>query len=241
MDEETIRQDISRYFDFFERANIDRFSDIWNSSFNQRKRLLECYEYGIPFFQWNLQLDKDGNFENLLAELLTDIRNSFILACIGAYRPAITFLRSILELTLQFIYYYHHPVEYKWWRDGSHHIGFKELVEYVQKITAFKQLIKSDVTERLRKQYKDLSKFVHAEDVWHTQSQGKFDILRFNKANLGRWRTHYKRTLSLCNLLLISYFADELSDFPADARETILLNATKGVRTGFEKLRAASN
>ncbi|SEH22544.1 hypothetical protein [Rhizobium sp. NFR12] len=138
---------------------------------------------------------------------------SHVNASFGCWRPALQALRSFMENTFSAVYYADHPVELEKWKSGKFYIPPKELRAYVAEHPKVQDLAKSlDLKSLIDSEYATLSKAVHASNSLFrmTSADGKTSITKPNQADLGKWATRERETVSLCVTIIASVMRDHL-------------------------------
>lgn len=121
----------------------------------------------------NILRDKHSSVSNdLIPEIRMDAILSVHFACMGLYKQANVCLRAQLETALRLVYFSTHPIEFKWWRNGSEWylgLGGKDVwgkgYEYfcqLDEVKAFEKALNQEFSNAINKIYKILSKYVHS-------------------------------------------------------------------------------
>ncbi|WP_069133197.1 BTB/POZ domain-containing protein [Rhodohalobacter halophilus] len=215
---EIAKEDLPLYF--------QDFKNFWDESTDQISDddLFELYRATLVFKNWKLSFHAlDINkYDKILDEIYEDINSSLFLAILGLYRSAHMHMRSSIELSMQLIYFLHHPIEYKQWHDGDFVIKHNDLAEYIIKHPNFKIDIRNFV-ESITRNWRHLSKHIHAESPIFFQCEK--DIRKTNSFSVkdyGIWKTNYLRNIYRLNKLLLLFFKNDLSRFPENSRNILL-------------------
>ena len=83
--------------------------------------LAKCYATTLIAKNWKISLNSRGinHMNEILDEVHEDVNASFFHSYFGHYRSAHMHLRSVIELSLQLLYFYQHEVEYHHWRNAE--------------------------------------------------------------------------------------------------------------------------
>lgn len=213
------KKDIPLYFEDFKN-----FWDLTTAALTD-KDLTDCYANTLIFKNWLISLNHLGikNLDDILKELHEDINASFYRAYFGNYRSAHMHLRSVIELSLQLMYFYQHEVEYQQWRDAEFRIKHEELTNYLKKHPNLRSKKGVNLIDEITKDWKVFSKYIHAEAPKYFQtnlqsSQSK----KISKSDLGIWKGNFLKTGFKINKLLLLFFESNLNSFPSINRELLL-------------------
>lgn len=210
--------DIPLYFSDFEsfwnesEANIsdDDLSDIYRAT-------LVYKNWKLSFHNINLK-----EYDVVIDELFEDINSSFFLALMGLYRSAHMHLRSSIELTLQLIYFIHHPIEYSKWRNGDFVIKHDVLTQYIKSHPAFDGDIDT-LVNTITQSWKKFSKHIHGESpIFFQCEKGVRKTNSFTVADFNIWKTNYLKNIYLLNKLLLMFFKTDLNRIPNSSRKILL-------------------
>lgn len=215
------KKDIPLYF--------DDFKGFWNSTTSEfsDRDLTNCYATTLIFKNWLLSLNhlKIKNLDAILLEVHQDINASFFHAYFGQYRSAHMHLRSVIELSLQLIYFHQHEVEYSQWKNAEFRIKHEELTGYLKKHPNLKLKHSVNLIDEITKQWKTYSKYIHAEAPNYFQTTLKSSqTKKISKPDFGIWKTNFLKTGYLINKLLLIFFKNQLNSFPSASRELLLRN-----------------
>ncbi len=201
------------------------FTTFWDSSVAaiSDDDLYKTYRATLVFKNWKLSLNAIGvkDFDLILNELFEDINSSLFLAIFGQYRSAHMHMRSSIELSLQLLYFLHHPIEYQQWRDGEFVIKFDKLQEYLNKHPNFK----TDVTALLQNifnNWKHFSKHIHGESPIFFQCEK--DIRKtnaFSNKDFGIWKSNFEKNVYCLNKLFLLFFKSEFNRIPEASRNIL--------------------
>lgn len=218
------KKDIPLYFEDFKK-----FWDLTTVEFND-KDLTDCYASTLLFKNWLISFNHIGikNLDDILKELHEDINASFFRAYFGNYRSAHMHLRSVIELSLQLIYFHQHEVEYHQWREAEFRIKHEELTNYLKKHPSLKFPESINLVDEITKNWKIFSKHIHAEAPKYFQTTLKSSLTKkISKADFGVWKSNFLKTSYQVNKLLLFFFKNRLNYFPSANREIILRNMKK--------------
>ena len=215
---ENAKRDLPLYLDDFQKFwgfSVDEISD---------DDLYKTYRATLVFKNWKLSLNSIGinDYNLILNELFEDINSSFFLALFGQYRSAHLHMRSSIELTLQFLYFIHHPIEYQQWKDGNFVIKFEKLCDYLKKHPFFKVDV-SNIFQTIFQNWKYFSKHIHGESPIFFQCEK--DVRKtnsFSKKDFNIWRGNFEKNVYYLNKLLLLFFNNEFNRIP---------EASKGILT----------
>lgn len=207
------------------RANFDKFSQ--NASAEAEKaatslqpnsaKFSESYTRIASLQAWRVEvLEKrlSPGALGFILEAQNDALLSHVFARLGVWRPALQALRSVLENSLQALFYMDHPVELRLWGDGSHRLSFQDLHQYFKEHPDLRGAIGTLAgVQTLKTEYSTLSRAVHgsAAGFRMTGTGGAPRLFKADVAELGKWITREKAVVTAVNLLLIVLFKDELA------------------------------
>lgn len=134
-------------------------------------------------------------------------------------------LRSVIELTLQLLYFYQHEIEFSQWKKAEFRIKHEELTQYLKK---HPQLINTsavnligDITQNWIK----FSKYIHAEAPDYFQSNlesSKTNNISIKDFNI--WKSYFLKTGYCVNKLMLFFFKDIFIQFPTQCKDILLKN-----------------
>ncbi|MDR0506111.1 MAG: hypothetical protein LBH32_04755 [Dysgonamonadaceae bacterium] len=215
------KKDIPLYF--------GEFQSFWNKTIENYSDddLHDCYRNTLIFKNWQIALNHIDvkQLDTILLELHEDINSSFYLSYFGQYRSAHIHLRSVIELSLQILYFYQHEVEFSQWKDGKFVIKHEKLTEY---LTSHPQIIDTkgvkligDITN----QWKLFSKFIHAEaPIYFQTNQQSFQTNQFSIKDFGIFKSNFLKTGYQINKLLLLFFRDRINLFPTQQKDILTGN-----------------
>ena len=204
------KQDIPLYFNDFKK-----FWDETNRNISDED-LYIIYRVTLIFKNYKYSLHTIGieTYDLVINEIFEDINSSFFLAMLGLYRSAHMHLRSSIELSLQLLYFIHHPIEYHLWKEGNFVIKHDKLISYFQNHPNFTTNINT-LLENITHSWKLFSKHIHGEAPIFFQCEkdarktNSFAIKDFNI-----WKSNYTKNIYYLNKLFLLFFKNDLSRFP---------------------------
>jgi len=201
------------------------FQDFWNSSVAEMSDddLYKTYRATLVFKNWKLSLNTIGikDYDLILNELFEDINSSFFLALFGQYRSAHMHMRSSIELSLQLLYFLHHPIEYQQWKDGDFVIKFDKLSEYINKHPFFKVDV-SSLLKTIFQNWKHFSKHIHGESPIFFQCEK--DIRKtnsFSQKDFDIWKSNFDKNVYSLNKLFLLFFKTDFNRIPEASRNIL--------------------
>jgi hypothetical protein len=147
-------------------------------------------------------------------EAQNDSLVALLLARKGMWRTSLQCLRSAIENIMAALYFRDHPVEYELWKRDEFRIGFAELKRYFEGHPRVGQKHKDlSGLDVLGGQYRVLSKAVHGSGVEFRMTKGVEVPVIFGheKATVGRWDSNQRAVFLGLNLLLITFFRDQMA------------------------------
>lgn len=208
---------------------LDDFETYWNSvalNINDDD-LTNCYHATLIYKNWKQCLNHIGvsTMDVFFAELHEDINTSFFQSYFGLYRTAHMHLRSIIELSMQMVYFYQHEIEYSQWKDGDYVIKHDALNTYLKKHPNF--IGQSTFIDQLTQEWKNLSKHIHAEAPSYFQSSKVSHATKaFSASDFGVWKSNFIKTTYLTNKLFLILFKANITSFPS-VEKAVLLRTVK--------------
>ncbi len=169
--------------------------------------------------------------DGLVNEIFMDLWQSTNFACMGLYKQAHVSLRAALETTMRLVYFSTHPVEYDWWcSKGSRDDDVRSRdYNYFGRLSLFEKFDKKMKTStkdyklftEVRNEYSTLSDYVHSS---RKMFQTRIDRIapEYEIADFNRWNTHFSRTLSYINTILILGFHFEFKKTTLPNQKNIL-------------------
>lgn len=211
------KEDLPLYF--------NDFKVFWDSSLAaiNDEDLYKTYRATLVFKNWKLSINTLGlnEFDLILNELFEDINASFFLAIYGQYRSAHMHMRSSIELSLQLLYFIHHPIEYQQWKEGEFVVKFDKLQDYLNKHPYFKIDITS-LLQNIFQNWKHFSKHIHGESPIFFQCEK--DIRKtnsFSKKDFGVWKSNFEKNVYYLNKLFLLFFKADLNRIPETSRNIL--------------------
>jgi hypothetical protein len=161
----------------------------------------------------------------LVAEIFEDIFISTYYALCALYKYADMALRSAFENSLNLAYFYSHPVEFGWWKEGSEWYidkGSHPWGDYTYFVMLSGDLPKTDPTleARLKTHYAKLSKSIHSTAESFQTTQNKLTP-KVEMARLMPWAKRAQITVSLMNVVLVVALRNELSNVSSKEKTQI--------------------
>ncbi len=205
------------------------FKNFWDSTtleFTDRD-LTNCYSATLIFANWLIALKHLGihSLDEILEELHEDVNASFFHAYFGHYRSAHMHLRSVIELSLQLIYFYQHEVEYSQWRRADFRIKHDELTNYLKRHPNLNSKPGVNLINDITSNWKLFSKHIHAEAPKYFQANKQSaKTKKISKPDFNIWKKNFLKTSYQINKLLLLFFNQFLNSFPTKNRELLLRN-----------------
>lgn len=208
-------------FDGFSCATLDHL---------KRTDIFEVYWCTLVFKNWKDGVSHIGinSLNEIFDELHQDVNSSYYLATMGLYRTANMHLRSAIELSMQLLYFYEHPVELKKWRVGGFVIKHDKLKDYIKDYPNFDtQPLKVKVdtlVEQISRDWRSFSKHIHAESLSYFQTQ-KQSVSNndFNVADFGVWKSNFIKIINKVNDLFFLFFSEQYKLFPSQNKELLAM------------------
>lgn len=205
------------------------FKDFWDASVHyfSDDDLLLCYSNTLIFKNWKIALNHLGiqNLNSILNEIHEDINASFFYAFFGQYRSAHMHLRSVIELSLQLLYFYQHEVEFSLWKKAEFRIKHEDLSSYLKKHPNLIETSAVNLIDTIAYKWKLFSKYIHAETLSFFQTALQSSQTKtISAADFGKWKSSFLGTGYYVNKLFLLFFRDKLNAFPTQAREILLRN-----------------
>lgn len=200
---------------FFDEIETKLFKVIKELNTN-RDDFSASYRRLVSMQAWRTELLENGNIATgaeFFREAQNDALVSHALARQGAWRVSLMALRSCIENTLFCLFYNDHPVELDLWRAGEHRLGFSETINYLSNHPKFRDLPETFTgISGLKSEYSTLSKAVHASSkLFRVTKKGEIEGLNIaTKQDLGGWKTREKSCLVNINLILLTFFREDL-------------------------------
>ncbi|MDL2252383.1 hypothetical protein LJC12_06015 [Odoribacter sp. OttesenSCG-928-J03] len=213
------KKDIPLYFNDFKAYWDSAILNINDAD------LTVCYHATLIYKNWKQCLNHVNilTMDVFLSELHEDINTSFFQSYFGLYRTAYMHLRSIIELSMQMVYFYQHEIEYSQWKDGEFVIKHDILNNYLKKHPNF--IGQSAFIDELTRSWKKYSKHIHAETPSFFQSSKTAHVTKtFSVADFGEWKANFIKTTYLTNKLFLILFKEKISIFPSVEKSILLKN-----------------
>lgn len=218
-------EDINLYNQDF----VSFFQETNNYYINNKDTILfDCYRSTLIFNNWKKGLNSINKkmLDHLFDEIQLDVNSSFHLSAYGLYRTANMHLRSSIELSLQLIFFYDHPVELEQWRNEKFIVKHEKLTTYIKEHPKFyDEDINKSVSlliDKITKKWKYFSKHIHAESLSYFQTEkvsnkkNSFEIKDFNI-----WKKDFIETVRLLNELYCLFFSSEQIRFPTNIKDVL--------------------
>ena len=216
------KEDLPLYFDDFKKFWVETNNNISDDD------IYKIYKITLVFKNYKTSLHTVGiiDYDLIIDEIFEDINSSFFLAMFGLYRSAHMHLRSSIELSMQLLFFIHHPIEYHLWKEGDFVIKHDKLTSYLQNHPNFTVSI-SSLLETITKNWRTFSNHIHGESPIFFQCEkdarktNSFAVKDFNI-----WKTNYTKNIYYLNKLFLLFFKNDLSRFPNNSYKllTSLLN-----------------
>lgn len=185
--------------------------------------LTDCYHATLIYKNWKQCLNHIGisSLDVLLNELHEDINTSFFQSYLGLYRTAHMHLRSLIELSMQMVYFYQHEVEYAQWNEGNFVIKHEVLSNYLKKHPSYSS--SADLIDTLTTLWKKFSKHIHAEAPMFFQSEKTAHTTKtFSVGDFNIWKDNFLKTTHMTNKLFFLLFKEKILAFPTTERNLLL-------------------
>lgn len=215
------KNDIPLYF-----RDFKAFWDSTTAHYTDAE-LTTCYATSILFKNWLISLNSIGikSLDGILFEIHEDINASFFHSYFGHYRSAHMHLRSVIELSLQLLYFYQHEVEYKQWKAADFRIKHEELTAYLKKHPLLKTTSTVNLIDEITKNWKHFSKHIHAEAPSYFQTNlVSAQTKQISVADFNIWKSNYLKTGYQLNKLFLLFFNSNINSFPTSNRAVLLRN-----------------
>lgn len=168
------------------------------------------------------------DYSLLISEIFMDNYASVHFSLSALYKYADMPLRSALETSLNLIYFYNHPIEFKWWKDGEElyplekgqHLGVTGYDYFLRLGNEFSPSGSKQLIDDLRNQYGALSKSTHSSSKHFQTTPIRLaplvEISRFKS-----WTLRIRSCFSLINSFFILGFHDEYQKLSIDDKKSI--------------------
>lgn len=199
----------------FKKENVGAIKKIHNSSFS--------------FLLFKKRLKVANHADIYIAEMQSDYLQIIALVLKGYEKLAMILLRDILENTLKFIYYFHHPIEFAQLADrNKNYISFEDLNRYVNEHPEIKAHSEDlHLLNRIKTKYSELSKYVHSKDSNYMQLVEYLKQIEFNKKFASEFITELNETHSIIMTLLILFFQEKYASLSIPDRRFIMNSISK--------------
>lgn len=186
---------------------------------------LNTYFYWVDFLEQHFSANE---VMNLLNEATFDLISSLFVSFTGFYRQGMISLRSSLELTCLFVYYFDHPIEYRYFLKERGIKGplLSELINkgnfLVKKYCSIfvnENKLKKELHTEIQNKYKILSKYVHGR-LKKLQTLIAFPV-DFDKTNFLEFMKNWEEVIALGNTVLAVRFANDIDSMEENIRDNI--------------------
>jgi hypothetical protein len=215
------KKDIPLYF--------EEFQSFWNETVKNYSDndLHDCYRNTLIFKNWKIALNHIDvkQLDTILLELHEDINSSFYLSYFGQYRSAHMHLRSVIELSLQILYFYQHEVEFSQWQQGQFVIKHEKLTDYLKTHPNINNAKGVTLIDGITKKWKEFSKYIHAEAPKYFQTNlQSVQTNQFREREIGIFKSDFLKTGYKINKLFLLFFQDKLNLFPTQQKDILISN-----------------
>ncbi len=209
-----------------ERTNQVFEETISVENYTKELTLLNTYFYWAEFIDEKFPLQ--SKMTQLLNEATLDLTSSFFNTFSGFYRQGMISLRSSLELTGLYVYYFDHPVEFKYFISEFGYKGplISELINnhhfLVKKYCLLfidKNKLKKELHTKVQNEYKKLSLYVHGR-LRKLQTVISLPI-NFNKSELSKFMREWEMVIGLGNTILAVRFYSEMNNMTDEQKAKI--------------------
>lgn len=210
-----------------QKLNTKNWEDTLKTNPSEIEKLLMMVSI---FDIWRTILErKYGDVaRDLIKETFMDSYMSIHFACMALYKQAHVSLRTELETALRLVYFYSHPVEFKWWREDKDYFKGKHVwgdnynyFMHLDEIQAFNSRIRGQLFADIEKTYKTLSKYVHGSfPAFQTTIQGVAPVYKVGEFN--KWVSRFKDVQKYVNTVFALGFAGDFKSLGADNQRKIL-------------------
>ena len=208
---------------------LREFQAFWDatSAHFTDEDLTNCYATTLIYKNWQRSLNhvEITTLDSILKELHEDINASFFLAHLGQYRSALMHLRSVIELSLQLLYFYQHEVEFMQWKNADFRIKHDELTNYLIKHPNIIGTSAVALIGNITQNWKTFSKYIHAEAPTYFQSTLESSSTKeISEKDFNIWKSHFLRTGYRTNKLFMVFFRNRVNNFPTQSKDILLRN-----------------
>jgi hypothetical protein len=206
---------------------------ISGENYTQELTLLNTYFYWAEFI--DEKFPSQSEVTQLLNEATLDIISSLFNTFSGFYRQGMISLRSSLELTGLYVYYFDHPVEFKYFISESGYKGplISELINkhhfLLKKYCLLfidENKLKKELHTEVQNEYKKLSLYVHGR-LRKLQTVISLPI-DFNKSELSKFMKEWELVIGLGNTILAVRFYSEINNMSDEQKTKICSAVRKG-------------
>jgi len=185
--------------------------------FENHDKIEKLLKKSSVFDIWSACLPGNKIAEKLLPEMYIDAYSSINFSSISFYKYAYMCLRSELETGLRFLFFYHHPIEFEWWLNGSewyfkqnkgqvwgdnyyyfYNIG--KIKEFESKCRSHLRLVSEP--QLMRKEYSKLSQYTHS-GAQHFQTEYTRLTPTYDVAKFSQWYNIYETIQCYLNILFL--------------------------------------
>lgn len=210
---------------------IDRTNQVFEQTtrlknYTQKIVLLNTYFYWTKFV--DKKFPSEGEVRGLLDEATLDLITSLFNTFSGFYRQGMVSLRSSLELTALYVYYFDHPIEFKYFLTERGYRGptLSELINkgdfLVKKYCSLfinEDKLKKELHTEVENTYKELSKYVHGR-LGRLQTLTSFPI-NFNKEELSNFMKEWEKLIGIGNTILAVRFLNKMNEMDKEEKDAI--------------------
>lgn len=206
---------------------LDEFKNFWQQTETELNDsdLTKCYTTTLIFKNWKIALNHIGVYklDSILNEICDDINLAFFLAYFGQYRSSHMHLRSLIELSLQILYFYQHEVELTQWKSGEFRIKHDELTNYLKKHPCIISTSAENLLIEITKNWKLYSKYIHAEaPVYFQTSLESSQTKQISLPDFNKWKSNFLKIGYKLNRLFLIFFKQKMTSFPNQSKEILL-------------------
>jgi hypothetical protein len=210
---------------------LDKTNQVFEQTLNEKENsqnllLLNTYFSWMDFIEGQFA-SKDDEMQ-LLVEATLDLVNSLFNTFSGFYRGGMISLRSALELTGLYVYYFDHHIEYKYFANESKYKGpllselinsDKFLMNMYCSLFIDVQRLKGSLHEEVLDTYRTLSQYVHGR-LGKLQSIKSLPI-NFSKSDFSKFTEQWQKVIGLGNTILAIRFSKEVDKMDKDKKDVI--------------------
>lgn len=158
-----------------------------------------------------------------LDQIRSDAVQSFKLALQGYKKATYLAIRGMLEDTLCYIYYYHHPIEFKLFKTNPEdYMNTKELMQYLLDHPIIGNKVKkAGVYERLHNTYRNTSSLIHGTLPSQMELTKAIDEIRFDLDNYRSYVALFDKVTADVNFILGTFHLDYLNKWDSGYQNAI--------------------